>query len=247
LQTFVDLAIGLKKRGEISMTRLTTVKRSIGRYGAALALIISASLIGGSSIAQAAGTPTYPTAFSVNYFNNPGTNGMDEIYIQNETNNSNSIHGTNICALIYAFYPDQEMVGCCGVMITPNETYNQSVGQLMIHIDEAGPLPTTGTIKVVATTVNDSDENNPSAGFPNGVSDGFDCDPTGDTLTQIPTPHALNSWITHTITFAPAAPGTFMTEEPFAQTGEPVQDLGVLESQCQTVSGSGFNTCTGSL
>jgi len=231
------------------MTRLTTVKRSIGRYGAALALIVSASLIGGSNIAQAAGTPQFPTAFSVNYFNNPGTNGLDEVYIQNETNNGNSIPGLSYCALIYAFYPDQEMVGCCGVRITPNETYNQAIGQLLIHIDEAGPLPTTGTIKVVATRVNDGDE--PNGGVSGGPGepggDSNDCDPTGDTNTQIPAPHALNAWITHTITIGSPA-GTFMTEEPFAQTGEPEADLSNLEAQCQTVSGpvGVFNTCTGS-
>jgi len=218
------------------MTRLTTVKRSIGRYGAALGLIISASLMGGSSIAQAAGTPVFPTAFAVNYFNNPGTNGMDEIYIQNEGNNGNSIHGANVCALIYAFKPDQEMIGCCGVSITPNETYNQSVGQLMIAINKISALPLNGTIKVVSTTTApDGDEvsgTGPSAD---------DCDPSGDFTSQTLVTHALNAWITHTITLgAPAA--TFMTEEPFAQTGEPPADFTAsgfgLEAECQTVNGS---------
>ena len=202
------------------MTRLTTVKRSIGRYGAALGLIVTAGLLG-SSMAQAAGTPSYPTAFAVNYFNNPGTAGLDEVYVQNETNNGNSIPGTSYCANIYAFYPDQEMVGCCGVPITPNETFSNSISQLLIGIDEAGPLPVKGTIKVVATQV-------PSTRI---------CDPSGDTDPVLTlAPHALTSWITHT-TVAPA--GTFVTEEPFAQTGEPGTDLSNLESQCQTVTFAG--------
>src|SRR5579872_2402331 len=152
--------LALNFRGEISMARLAIAKRSIGSYGAALGLIVSMSLAG-SGMARAAGaTPVYPTAFSVNYFNNPGTNGLDNIYIQNETNESNTessgSSGQTVCADIYAFYPDQEMVGCCGVAITPNETWTNSIGQLMIHIDEAGPLPTKGTIKVVATTLSES-------------------------------------------------------------------------------------------
>jgi len=185
----------------------------------------------GSSVAQAAGnSPSFPTAFTVNYFNNPGASGSDEVYVQNETNNGNSIHGTNFCAMIYAFYPDQEMVGCCGVAITPNETFTNSISQLLIHLDEAGPLPVKGTLKVVATTV-------PPGG----------CDPRGETTPLTLAPHALNSWITHTNTLVAPA-GTFMTEEPFAQTGEPTTDLGALEAQCQTVIGSGgFLTCAGTL
>jgi hypothetical protein len=209
--------------------RLTTVKRSLVRYGAALGMIVSASLIGSSVALSAGATPAFPTGFTVNYFSNPGTAGLDEIYIQNETNNGNSIHGTDYCAMIYAFYPDQEMVGCCGIPITPNQTFTNSIGQLMIGIDEAGPLPTKGTIKVVATTAS-------------GL-----CDPSGDAASQSPAVHALQSWITHTTTLtSPAA--TFMTEEPFAQTGEPFNDLFSLEQQCQTVTGgSHFITCPGNL
>jgi hypothetical protein len=209
--------------------RLTTVKRSLVRYGAALGMIVSASLIGSSVALSAGATPAFPTGFTVNYFSNPGTAGLDEIYIQNETNNGTSIHGTDYCAMIYAFYPDQEMVGCCGIPITPNQTFTNSIGQLMIGIDEAGPLPTKGTIKVVATTAN-------------GL-----CDPSGDTSSQAPAPHALQSWITHTTTLTSPA-GTFMTEEPFAQTGEPFNDLFSLEQQCQTVNGGNpFITCPGNL
>jgi len=184
----------------------------------------------------------------VNYFNNPRTNGLDEIYIQNETNNGNSVHGTDVCALIYAFKPDQEMVGCCGVAITPNETYVQSVGQLLIAVNHTTSLPLNGTIKVVATTLSDPGE---------VAADGDDCDPShalvnsiGDVATVAP--RSLNAWITHTITLlSPSA--TFMTEEPFAQTGEPPSDLNnnsgfSLEDQCETVNGQGTPpVCPGSL
>jgi len=208
--------------------RLMSMKRSIVRYGAALGLIVSASLIGSSMALAAGATPSFPSAYTVNYFNNPGTAGRDEIYIQNETNNGNSISGTNYCAMIYAFYPDQEMVGCCGVPITPNETWTNSIGQLLIGIDEVGPLPVKGTIKVVAT--------NNFGGL---------CDPTGETASVVPAVHALQSWITHTTTLISPA-GTFVTEEPFAQTGEPFADLFSLEDQCETVNaGSPFINCPG--
>jgi len=204
------------------MTRLTTVKRSISRYGAALGLIVSAGLIG-SSMAQAdvsGASPNYPSAYTVNYFNNPGTNGLDEIYIQNATNESNTESsgstGGNVCANIYAFAPDEEFIGCCGVAITPNETWNNSVGQLMITIDNVGPLPTKGTIKVIATTT--------AAG----------CNPAAHNLATILAPHTLQSWITHTNTLTTPA-GTFMTEEPFAQTGEPTADVTLIASQCESV------------
>src|SRR5665213_456729 len=210
--------------------RLMSMKHSIGRYGAALGLIISTGLIGSSMALAAGGTPSFPTAFAVNYFNNPGTSGLDELYIQNETNNGNSIHGTDYCAMIYAFYPDQEMVGCCGVRITPNETFTNSIGQLLIGIDEAGPLPVKGTIKVVATAVPANTVCDPS-------------DESGVPLTLAP--HTLNSWITHTATLVSPA-GTFMTEEPLAQTGEPVTDITNLEEQCQTVTFAGpAITCPG--
>jgi hypothetical protein len=209
------------------MTRLTTVKRSITRYGTALGLIVSAGLIG-SSMAQAdtaGATPSFPTAYTVNYFNNANTASTDEIYIQNTTNESNTESsgstGANICANIYAFYPDQELVGCCAVAITPNESWNNSVGQLMITIDNQGPLPTKGTIKVVATT-------DPGA-----------CNPAGHTLVLAP--HSLQSWITHTNTLTTPA-GTFMTEEPFAQTGEPTTDINLIAAECESV---GPGSCCG--
>jgi len=207
--------------------RLKTVKQSIVRYGAALGLVVSTGLTGSGMALAGGASPQYPTAFTVNYFNNPGTAGLDEIYIQNQTNNANSLHGIDYCALIYAFYPDQEMVGCCGVRITPNETFTNSVGQLMIAIDEVGPLPIKGTIKVVSTTAN-----------------GF-CDPTGDVTASTPVPLVLQSWISHTTTLR-SPEGTFMTEEPFAQTGEPTSDLSNLEQQCQTVNaGTPFVHCPG--
>ncbi|HXN87005.1 MAG TPA: hypothetical protein VN867_13095 [Candidatus Binataceae bacterium] len=206
------------------------LKRSIARYAAIMGLITGSSLMGANIARATLTTLSYPSGYSVNYFNNPGVNGQDEIYIQNETDNGNSIPGTTYCAMLYAFYPDQEMIGCCGVAITPNQTWTNSIGQLMIHIDLAGPLPTNGTIKVVATN-----NTNPL------------CDPTGDTASVSPAPHALQSWITHTITLS-SPPATFMTEVPFAQTGEPFDDLFDLEFQCQTVTGgNSFITCPGSL
>jgi hypothetical protein len=106
------------------------------------------------------------------------------------------------------------------VAITPNETWTNSVGQLMIHIDEAGPLPTKGSIKVISST-------------DTGI-----CDPShpGALVT-----HALNSWITHTTTI-PTPAGTFMTEEPFAQTGEPPTDITLLANECESV---GVGSCQG--
>jgi hypothetical protein len=207
--------------------RLSRLKRSIVRYATAVSMVVSVS-IGGSSIALAAGASAqFPTAFSVNYFNNPRTSGNDEIYIQNQTYNTRTLHGIDYCALIYAFYPDQEMVGCCGVRITPNETFTNSIGQLLIAIDEAGPLPLKGTIKVVSTTAN-----------------GF-CDPSGDITASTPVPLVFQSWISHTNTLTSPA-RTFVTEEPFAQTGEPVNDLKALELQCQTVNGgTPFVHCPG--
>jgi len=179
-------------------------------------------------------SPTYPSAYTVNYFNNPNTNSLDEIYIQNSTNESNTESsgstGATVCANIYAFYPDQELVGCCAVAITPNQTWNNSIGQLMITIDNVGPLPVKGTIKVVTT-----------AGF-QIVIDGrtsdsvfVDCN-ASDPGSLVP--HALNSWITHTNALTTPA-GNFMTEVPFAQTGEPSTDINLLAAECQSV-GEGF-------
>jgi len=189
----------------------------------------------------AGASPSYPTAYTVNYFNNPGTSGSDEIYIQNTTNESNTESsgstGGNICANIYAFYPDQEMIGCCEVLLTPNETWNNSVGQLMITIDNQGPLPTKGTIKVVATTARTSSDDL------NGTDDGDECDPAGffSSPASLLAPHSLQSWITHTNTLTTPA-GTFMTEEPFAQTGEPTSDVTLLAAECESV---GPGSCGG--
>src|ERR1022692_638557 len=174
------------------------VKPQFRKFGIALLLFLTIGLMR-VNFARAAGTPTYPSPFSVNYFVNANQSGLDELYIQNKSNNGTSIQGQNVCALVYAFYPDQEMVGCCSTLITPNETFTNSIGQLLIHVDKVGPLPTKGTIKVVSSLPGPG--GTCDAEFPN---------------TLIPS--VLTSWITHTSNVG----GTALNEEPLAQTGEPL-------------------------
>lgn len=57
----------------------------------------------------------------------------------------------NICANVYTFSPDEQMVSCCSCLITPNALVNLSVKRDLISNTLTGIVPTSVTIKLIST------------------------------------------------------------------------------------------------
>ena len=57
----------------------------------------------------------------------------------------------NVCANIYVFDAQQEMISCCSCLITPNGRVSARVGRDLTLNSVTGLMPASGVIKIVAT------------------------------------------------------------------------------------------------
>ena len=57
----------------------------------------------------------------------------------------------NVCANVYAFSPDEQLVACCSCLITPNGLASLSITNDVISNTLTGGRPTTIVIKVLTT------------------------------------------------------------------------------------------------
>ena len=150
---------------------------------------------------------------------NPGT-AMTRINA-----NGRPLNG-NLCADIYVLNNDQQVVECCGCILTPDSerTINIDVN-LLGNPDNPGLVTNDGVIKTISAT--------PDPG----------CDPSGDRGAVKPVP-SLRLWATHIQT---RPTGTFAeTEEEFETAPLSSNELLNLENQCSAIftSGSGPGVCT---
>jgi len=163
----------------------------------------------------------------------------------------------DLCANIYVFTADQEMVECCSCFLSPN-----ALRTLNIDVDlTANPLtstkPNTGLIKIVSSYIDTSEGD--------GACSGVSTNPSGRTVfTDVATepydPYgSLRTWSTH---IRPTTATLFtLTEAAFRHadlgreeygSGTSVEDrdgtseLRKLQQQCHfiAVNGSGAGHCT---
>jgi hypothetical protein len=129
----------------------------------------------------------------------------------------------NICANIYVFDPDQEMIACCAEYITPNELDSAFVGKDLTFNTLTTFVPPTGVVKVVLTPRNS-----------------FTCDPT---LPLTGADAGLAAvWGTHLQT---TGGYTFLTETEKAHQTLGAGEAAFLPQACSFVLylGSGRGTC----
>ena len=98
-----------------------------------------------------------PSTYFVDYFaNNPGPvpGAADQVLrIINVGEGGTPLTSPvgDICANIYVFNNDQELIACCAERITPNELDSASVGNQLTNNPVTSVVPTAGVIKVVTT------------------------------------------------------------------------------------------------
>jgi hypothetical protein len=141
----------------------------------------------------------------------------------NITNSGTS--GGNVCANIYTFDPAEELVSCCTCNVTPNGLQSLSVLGSLISNPLTPAIPTSVTVKIVAT----AGICNASAIAPNTLAPGL--------LAWGTALHAL-----------PTTPVTYgVTETAFAPASVSLEDFAHISSFCGFIqaNGSGFGICKG--
>ena len=129
----------------------------------------------------------------------------------------------NVCANLYAFSPDEQMIACCSCTITPDALVSLKSSDFLANTLSPSQ-PTAFTLKAVATV-------------------GAGCNPSSVSATNL-TP-SLQAWGTalHALPTTQAAYG--VTETEFTQSALSTPELARLTSFCGFIqaNGSGFGIC----
>ena len=161
-------------------------------------------------------------AFQVRYASNLNI-GDSVINITNAGSQGTAL--TNICANVYAFSPDEQLISCCSCTVTPNALVSLSAVQDLISNTLTPARPNSIMVKMIATT---------GAGGCNASN------VTAATLAA-----GMVAWGT-TLHALPTTPVTYgVTETQFAQPVLSVAELARVTSFCGFIqaNGSGFGIC----
>jgi uncharacterized repeat protein (TIGR01451 family) len=132
--------------------------------------------------------------------------------------------GGNICANVYVFSPDEQLVSCCSCRITPNGLVSLSAKNDLISNTLTPAVPGSIVVKLVATG---GPSCNPAVLNPGVLSSG------------------LTAWGT-TLHAAPGAAGAYaLTENPFRPSTLSVVEMGRIAALCGFIqgNGSGYGIC----
>jgi hypothetical protein len=184
---------------------------------------------------------TTDTQFQVRYASNL-TFGDSVINITNTGANGDSLYGPgfggptgNICANVYAFSPDEQLISCCSCLVTPNGLANLSVNNDLISNTLTGVRPNSIVIKLISTSA--------GAGF-TGASCTNSAALVGSNSFQMAP--GMIAWGTtlHSTISPPTAPFT-LTETQFAPSTMNSAELASMTSRCAYIIGNGssFGIC----
>jgi len=181
----------------------------------------------------AAGIAAAQSTYQVTYYSNPLGASLDSTFhivnpgtqVTEVDSNGKPLNG-DLCADIYVYNNDEQVVECCGCRLTPDSERTLSLNtDLLANPINPKEVTTDGVIKIVSTRPNSSNQ----------------CDPTGDTG---PTRLALEvqAWATHIQTNA----NNPETEEEFASAHLSPFELQYDQRLCSAIrtSGSRKGICT---
>ncbi len=200
-------------------------------------LLVLVALIAMAAIPSLA---QYPVAapYLIDYFsNNPGPGGAADQTVRlvnvGEFGTPLSSPTGDVCANIYVFDANQEMVACCSCRVTPNGLLSISVANSLTNNPVTSVVPVNGDIKIIST-----------------LADGTTpCTPLSYNAGIAP---SLVGWASHIETSGGTAPGTFISvgellswfEVPNAAGPNASEAIFLLQG-CQFARylGSGKGTC----
>src|ERR1035437_6883639 len=110
-----------------------------------------------AAVAFAQNPITADSPFQVRYAANPGA-GESYIDLVNTGANGNALLGPgfggaagNICANVYAFSPDEQLISCCSCFLSPNAVWDLGVNRDLTIKTLTGVVPPSVVVKVLAT------------------------------------------------------------------------------------------------
>jgi hypothetical protein len=136
--------------------------------------------------------------------------------------------GGSICANVYAFSPDEQMVACCSCPVTPNGLVSLSVKSDLVSNTLTPAVPNSIVVKILSTV--------PVAGS---------CTNSAAAVTTATLAPGLASWGT-TLHALPTSPTTYgVTETAFTPATLSASELSRLGQLCNFIlaNGSGFGVC----
>lgn len=177
-----------------------------------------------STAAFAQAIPGVPAdSFQVRYASNLNI-GDSVINITNAGTTNIAGALTNICANVYTFSPDEQLISCCSCVVTPNALVSLSANSDLVSNTLTPAHPTSIVVKLVATAGTACNAANvPAANLAAG----------------------LRAWGT-TLHAAPTTPVTYqVTETEFSPAGLSAAELARITSFCGFIqaNGSGFGIC----
>jgi hypothetical protein len=206
-----------------------------------ISVLVAAAVfaIGGSASAQwyfprKTATPkTTPTpaassdTFQIRYASNLNI-GDSVINMSNAGTQGGSDPAGNICANVYVFSPDEQMISCCACLITPDALVSLSVRNDLINNTLTPAVPTSVVVKLLTTR-------------PNGTNTTH-CD--ASLRSTGPLASGLRAWGT-TLHALPTAGDYGVTETEFSPATLSSSELAQLSSFCGFIQddGSGFGIC----
>ena len=132
--------------------------------------------------------------------------------------------GGNICANVYTFSPDEQLISCCSCVVTPNALVSLSANSDLVSNTLSAAHPTSIVVKILATQ-------------------GTGCNATNAPVANLAA--GLLAWGT-TLHAAPTTPVTYqVTETAFSPAGLSAAELERITSFCGFIqaNGSGFGIC----
>lgn len=170
------------------------------------------------------GIPGAPSdAFQVRYAANLNV-GDSVINISNAGTQNTGGALTNICANVYAFSPDEQLISCCACTVTPNALVSLSAVSDLISNTLTPARPNSIMVKLIATS-------------------GPTCNASSVTAATLA--GGMVAWGT-TLHAAPTSPVTYsVTETAFSNKDLSPAELARVTSFCGFIqaNGSGFGIC----
>ncbi len=166
------------------------------------------------------------------------TSGDSVVNLTNTGANGASLNGPgfggaagNICANVYAFSPDEQLVSCCSCLITPNGLASLSVNSDLISNTLTGVRPNSIVVKVVNT----------GAG---GAFTGTSCTNSAALAGSAAFPLA-GGMLAFGTTIHASGTGFPVTETPFSRGTLSPAELASITSRCTNIIGNGstFGIC----
>jgi hypothetical protein len=169
----------------------------------------------------------------------PAVVASSQIFITNTGANGSPLNGPgigtasgNICANVYAFSPDEQLISCCSCLITPNGLSELIVANDLTSNPLTGVVPPSIVVKLVSTLAGTGGA---------GTSCTNSAAVAGSTAFPLAAGMAAWSTTVHSIPPLPLA----VTEVPFTPSTLSAAELASLNNRCTGIigNGSGFGIC----